>query len=251
MSLNLNLESIILLLFFIAPGFLFTRTYTAYRPRYYHEPDAFEQFVLAIIGSAIIHATLLIGIALGLTLYWLAGGELTYVNIIDPTPLPLGSYALPVLAIFIFAGFLYLAASLILARRFAAFLGFRTATNRPQWWVFALGEDPPEPFLLWHTVLQVEPLTLNLIPPHLTIQLRNGEYFEGDLHSLRLVGDEVNTVELALRNVFHRSIPPATTKGKAHTLASDLQPLLNQVILLKSTDILWLSRNDIPQQVGQ
>jgi hypothetical protein len=30
-----------------------------------------------------------------------------------------------------------------------------------------------------------------------------------------------------------------------------LQPLLNQVILLKSTDILWLSRNDIPQQVGQ
>jgi hypothetical protein len=30
-----------------------------------------------------------------------------------------------------------------------------------------------------------------------------------------------------------------------------LQPLLNQVILLKSTDILWLSRNDIPQQVDQ
>ena len=250
MSLNLNLESILLLLFFIAPGFLFTRTYTAYRPRYYHQPDAFEQFVLAIIGSAIIHATLLIGIALGLTLYWLAGGELTYVNnIIGPTPLPLGSNPLPVLAIFIFAGFLYLAASLILARRFAAFLGSRTATNRPQWWVFALGEDPPEPFLLWHTVLQVEPLTLNLIPPHLFIQLRNGEYFEGDLHSLRLVGDEDNTVELALRNVFHRAIPPAPTKGKAHTLSSDLQPLLNQVILLKSTDILWLSRNDIPQSV--
>ena len=252
MSLNLNLESIILLLFFIAPGFLFTRTYTAYRPRYYHEPDAFEQFVLAIIGSAIIHATLLIGIALGLTLYWLARGELTYVNtIIGPTPLPLGSYALPVLAIFILASFLYLVASLILARRFATFLGVRTATNRPQWWVFALGEDPPEPFLLWHTVLQVEPLTLNLIPPHLTIQLRNGEYFEGDLHSLRLVGDEVNTVELALRNVFHRASPPSPTKGKAHTPSSDLQPLLNQVILLKSTDILWLSRNDIPQQVGQ
>ena len=114
MSLNLNLESILLLLFFIAPGFLFTRTYTAYRPRYYHEPDAFEQFVLAIIGSAIIHATLLIGIALGLTLYWLAGGELTYVNnIIGPTSMPLGSYPLPVLAIFIFASFLYLVASLI------------------------------------------------------------------------------------------------------------------------------------------
>lgn len=251
MSLNLNLESIILLLFFIAPGFLFTRTYTAYRPRYYQQPDAFEQFVLAVIGSAIIHATILTGIALGLTLYWLAGGQLTYVsNVIGPVPMPLSSYPLPVLAIFIFASFLYLAASLILARRFATFLGFRTATNRPLWWNLALGEDPPEPFLLWHTVLQVEPLTLNLIPPQLIVQMRNGEYFEGNLHSMRLVGDEENTVELALRNVFHRATPPSTAKGKAHSPSSDLQPLPNQVILLKSTDILWLGRNDIPKEVA-
>jgi hypothetical protein len=249
MSLNLNLEGLILLLFFIAPGFVFTRTYTAYRPRYYHEPNAFEQFVLAVIGSALIHATLLIGIALGLTLYWLAGGQLTYVNsIIGPIPMPLGSYPLPLLALYIFAGFLYLAASLILARRFATFLGFRTAFDRPLWWRTLLGDDPPEPFLLWHTVLQVEPLALNLIPPHLIIQMRNGEYFEGDLHSMRLVGDEENTVELALRNAFHRA-NPSTPKSKANTSASDLQPLSNQVILLKSSDILWLSRNDIPQQV--
>ena len=52
MSLNLNIESIILLLVFIAPGFLFTRTYTAYRPRYYTAPNAFAQFILAIVGSA-------------------------------------------------------------------------------------------------------------------------------------------------------------------------------------------------------
>jgi hypothetical protein len=79
--------------------------------------------------------------------------------------------------------------------------------------------------------------------------MRNGEYFEGDLHSMRLVGDEENTVELALRNAFHRTTPPEPKKGKANTSASDLQPLPNQVILLKSSDILWLTRNDIPQQV--
>ncbi len=247
MSLSLNLESIILLLFFVAPGFLFTRTYTAYRPRYYRTPDAFEQVVLAVVGSAIIHGTLLTGIALGLAAFWLIRGELLYVsNIIGP-PMPLDTYPLPVLAFIIFISILYLAVSLILARRFATFLGYRTAANRPKWWKFLLDEDPPEPFLLWHTILQVEPLKLNLIPPHLTIQMRDGEYFEGDLHSMRLVGDEENTVELALRNVFHRPTPPAPLRGKTHTPASDLQPLPNQVILLKSTDILWLTRNDIPR----
>jgi hypothetical protein len=246
MSLSFNLESIILLLFFIAPGFLFTRTYTAYRPRYYRTPDAFEQAVLAVVGSAIIHGTILTGIALGLTVFWLARGQTLYVwDIIGP-PMPFYRYPLPVLAFIIFIAILYLGISLILARRFATFLGFRTAANRPRWWKFLLDEDPPEPFLLWHTILQVEPLKLNLIPPHLFIQMRNGEVFEGDLHSMRLVGDEENTVELALRNVLHRPIPPAA-KGKTHTLASDLQPLPNQVILLKSTDILWLTRNDIPR----
>ena len=80
MSLDLNLESIILLLIFIAPGFLFTRTYTAYRPRYYRSPAAFEQFVLAIVGSTVIHAGLLIVVALGVLLYWLLTGQPIYMT---------------------------------------------------------------------------------------------------------------------------------------------------------------------------
>ncbi|GIK40099.1 MAG: hypothetical protein BroJett011_39320 [Chloroflexota bacterium] len=246
MSLSLDLQSIILLLFFVAPGFLFTRTYTAYRPRYYRTPDAFEQVVLAVVGSAIIHGTLLTGIALGLAAFWLVRGELLSVSDILGPPMPIDSYPLPVLAFVILMAILYLAVSLILARRFATFLGYRTAANRPRWWRFLLDEDPPEPFLLWHTMLQVEPLKLNLIPPHLHIQMRNGEYFEGDLHSMRLVGDEENTVELALRNVCHRPSSQPSPKSRANLPASDLQPLPNQVILLKSTDILWLTRNDIP-----
>jgi hypothetical protein len=243
MSLDFNFQSIIFLLFFIAPGFFFTRTYTAYRPRYYRAPDGFEQIVLAIVGSAIIHGTLLTGLALGLLLYWLVGGPLIYFGYLLAPPATLNSYPLPALAVLIFAGTLYLALSLVLARRFATFLGFKTVANRPGWWRLLLGDDPPEPFLLWHTILQVEPLQLNLIPPRLVIHMRSGEYFEGDLHSMRLVGDEENTVELALRNVLYR--PTAPLRSKSHTSAPDLQPLSNQVILLKSTDILWLARNDI------
>lgn len=242
MSLNLNLESIILLLIFIAPGFVFTRTYTAYRPRYYRDPTTFEQFVRTIVGSTVIHAVILVVVALGAVLYWGITGQFLYLsNIIDPA-VPISGYPLPVLALFAFFGGLYLAISLILARRFASFLGPGATIDRPRWWKFFLGEDPPEPFLLWHTMLQIEPLRLNLIPPRLAIQMRNGEYFEGDLYRMRLVGDEENTVELALRSVYHRG----PTRNQNDSPSQEMKSLTNQVLLLKSTDILWLTRNDIP-----
>ena len=245
MSLSLNLESIILLLFFIAPGFLFTRTYTAYRPRYYREPTGFEQFVLAVVGSTIIHAAILTIIALAVLVYWAVSQQTFYLsNLFDPS-MPLTGYPLPVLALLSFAGTVYLALSLIAARRFATFLGRGAPADRPRWWNLTLGADPPEPFLLWHTVLQIEPLRRNIIPPHLRIQMRSGEYFEGDLYLMRLVGDEENTVELALRNAYYRPVKP--TGNQAGDAPQALLPLTDQVILLKSSDILWLTRNDIPQ----
>ncbi|MDX1522038.1 MAG: DUF6338 family protein [Anaerolineae bacterium] len=242
MSLNFNIESIILLLFFIAPGFLFTRTYTAYRPRYYQAPNTFTQIVLAIVGSAIIHAVLLTVIALILLLVsGLNVGQNLYATDFFNLSASLASTTLLELARLIFGVILYLAISLVLARRFATFFGHRPPTARPRWWRLIMGDDPPEPSLLWHTVLQIEPLLLDLIPPHLHIQMRSGEYFEGDLDRMRLVGDEENTVELALRNIFHRPAPTVETPSP------DLAALPNQVILLKSTDILWVTRNDIPQ----
>ena len=245
MSLDLNFESIILLLFFIAPGFLFTRTYTAYRPRYYIAPNTFTQFILAVVGSALIHATILTGIAVGLVGYWLSAGRPAYSNLLNPT-LVFSTNSLPTLAITIFGAILYLVVSLILARRFATFLGRRSLTNPPRFWHFIMGDDPPEPTLLWHTALQIEPLELDLIPPHVAIQMRSGEYFEGDLDRMRLVGDEENTVELALRNVFYRPGQPATLNDK-NALFTQLISLPNQVLLLRSTDVLWLTRNDIPR----
>ena len=244
MSLGLDIQSVILLLIFIAPGFLFTRTYTAYRPRYYTEPNTFTQFVLAIVGSAIIHATILTGMALGLLGYWAVTGQMIDVNSIIDLSVPINNYPLPVLAGFMLVVFFYLAFSLVLARRFATFLGYRTAINRPAWWNFFMGQDPPEPFLLWHTILQIEPFQLDLIPPRLTVQLRNGDYFEGDLYQMRLVGDEENTVELALSNVARRLLRLGDQKPSA---LPPLEPLPNQVLLLKSTDVLWLTRNDLPR----
>ena len=246
MSLSLSFEGIILLLFFVAPGFLFTRTYTAFRPRYYTAPNAFTQTVLAIVGSAIINATLFAGIALGLFVYWLITGNTFYVNQFYNPNFPLIDYSLPVLALYLFIVAVYLGVSLVLARRFAIFLGYTTASKRPRWWTFLLGQDPPEPFLLWHTMLQIEPLQKELIPPYLRIQMRSGEYFEGDLYQMRLVGDTDNTVELALRNAFHRNTPP-DSEGEADISITDLEPLPNQVILLKSTDILWLTRSEVPR----
>lgn len=240
MSLNLNLQSFILLLFFIAPGFVFTRTYTAYRPRYYREPTAFEQFVLAVIGSTIINALVLSLFALVTLIYWWFTNQLLYINNPIDFTAPLSSYTLPSFIGVVFLGILYLSVSLVLARRFASFLGRGAPADRPRWWTLALGQDPPEPFLLWHTILQIEALQLDLIPPHLTIKMRSGEYFEGDLYRMRMVGDEENTVELALRNVYYSPVAPQN--GETQSLKS----LAGQVVLLKSTDILWLTRNDSP-----
>lgn len=246
MSLSLNLESIILFLFFIAPGFLFTRTYIAYRPRYYRPVDAFERLVLAIIGSVVIHASIFAGIGLGLVVYWLSGAQVVYLDMLFLPATPLAAYPAPLLALIILIYILYLALSLVLARRFATFLGRRTGPGLPGWWQAIMGPEPPEPFLLWHSILQVEPLQLNLIPPHLTVHMRNGAYFEGDLSHMRLVGDEDNTVELALRNVVYSAVSPGRVETPEKPVAG-LQPLPNQVVLLKSTDILWLSRTDIPR----
>jgi hypothetical protein len=246
MSLSLDLQSFILLLFFIAPGFLFTRTYIAYRPRYYQPVDAFERFVLAVIGSVVIHATIIAVLSIFLTAaYFLSGGSLSDLSAISISLAMMSTYPLPLATAIVIVYVLYLAVSLILARRFATFLGRRTAADRPDWWRWIMGKDPPEPFLLWHTILQVEPLELNLIPPHLTVHMRSGEYFEGDLSHLRLVGDEENTVELALRNVIHSHAAPGAPQ-KADVPPPQPRPLPNQVVLLKSSDILWLSRKDIP-----
>ncbi|MFQ5613780.1 MAG: DUF6338 family protein [Anaerolineae bacterium] len=236
MSVNLDLEGILLVLTFVAPGFLFTRTYLAFRPRYYRAPSTFEQTVLSIVGSVLIHGAMVSAISIAVLIYWAVTGDALQLYPFLGHPIPMARYPVAVLAIFSVVGLLYLTVSLILARRLGSALGLRSPATLPAWWVFLLGQDPPERLLLWHTMLQEEPLRLGLIPPHLVVQMRSGEYFEGDLDRLRLVGDDENTVELALRNVRYR---PANSKPDVAAAA-----LPDRVVLLRSSDILWLGRVD-------
>ena len=64
-----------------------------------------------------------------------------------------------------------------------------------------IGENPPENLLLWYTILQQEALQKGILTPRMTIRLRNGDTFEGYLNRLKLVGDEENTIELAITDV--------------------------------------------------
>ena len=130
MSLSLNIEGIILLLFFIAPGFVFTRTYTAYRPRYFREPSAFEQSVLAVIGSTIINSFILAITAIIVLIMWAFTGQFLSSSYIPDFSAPVSNYPLPDLALTAFFGVIYLSASLVSARRFGTFLGRGTATDR-------------------------------------------------------------------------------------------------------------------------
>jgi len=84
--------------------------------------------------------------------------------------------------------------------------------------------------------LEEEPLERGVLWPKVNLRLRNGDHFEGRLNHLKLVGDEDNTIELALTDVSHRP-------GSAHA-AADLTPLPNQTLLIQSKDILWLTRAD-------
>jgi hypothetical protein len=238
MDIGLNFQGIVLFFIFIVPGFLFTRTYLTYRPRYYRAPNAFEQTALALVGSAIIHNMLLAAVTLGVLIAWLATNRSFSVGMLFGPTIPITQYPLHILALYLNLLTGYILLSLIIARRGAIFLGKRTPTTLPRWWTRIIGEDPPENLLLWYIILQEEPLKKGLLWPKIGFQLRNGDYFEGRLNRLKLVGDEENTIELAITEVGFRA------KGEPPT--ADLKALKNQTVLLQSRDILWLSRADTP-----
>jgi hypothetical protein len=74
---------------------------------------------------------------------------------------------------------------------------------------------------------------MGILWPKVSLRLRNGDHLEGRLNRMKLVGDEENTIELALTDASYRP---------AH--AANLTPLQNQTLLIQSKDILWLTRAD-------
>jgi len=236
MNVAPDLQQIILFFAFVAPGFLFTRTYLAYRPRYYKESSLFEQIALALIGSAAIHATLLGAVAIGAFTTWALTKQTYTLTYLAGFNVPIADIPLHILAIFLFFTAGYLVLSLIVARRAGIVLGQRGPSTNPRswkWWTRLFGENPPENLLLWYTILQQEALQKGILRPKLTVHLRNGDRFEGYLNRLKLVGDEDNSIELAITEA---SCYPAA--GSSPIILTD------QIVLLQSKDILWLSRID-------
>lgn len=236
MAVDMDIQGIVLFFVFIIPGFVFTRTYLAYKPRYYKQPNALEQTALSLIGSAFIHGSLLGAATIGVLLVWLFTGVSIGTGLLFGATIPMMQYPLHILALFINLLIGYLVLSLVLARRTAIFLGKRPSSrSAKEWWHRIIGEDPPESSLLWHTVLQDVPLKKGIMNPKVSIRLRNGDHFKGNLNRLKLVGDEENTIELAITDVDYHS--EKETSGKSTMLHG-------QTVLLNSKDILWLSRAD-------
>lgn len=249
--MSIDLQGLVILLLFIAPGFLYSRAYLAARPRYQRAPDLFQQTVLAVVGSAFVHAILLGVLALiallGALVYTLWTGHVTIMREVVYIPTAVADTPVWVVAVYALIATLYVTASLILARRTGAWLGRLLPERAPRWYRFLAGGDPPERVLLWYSTLVEEPLRRGIMTPHVVAWLRSGERFEGDLVELRLSADEASVIELALEDVIFQASEPARSKPSA-SRASKPTPLPHHRVLLRSGDILWLSRVDITEK---
>lgn len=246
--MNIDLQELVILLLFIAPGFLYSRAYLAARPRYQRAPDLFQQTVLAVVGSTFVHAVLLSVLAfvtfLGALVYTLWTGRVAIVREIVYIPATVAEAPVWVIAAYILIATLYITASLILARRAGAWLGHllpERVSRWHRWYRFLTGGEPPEQVLLWYKTLYEEPLRLGISTPRVVAWLRSGERFEGNLAELRVCADEANVIELALVDATFQASETTRPKPAAGRTLQPT-PLPRHRVLLRSSDILWLSR---------
>ena len=245
--MSIDLQGLAVLLLFIAPGFLYSRAYLAARPRYQRAPDLFQQTVLAVVGSTLIHAGLISVLALsaflGALVYTLWTGRVAIVREIVYIPTTAADAPVWVVAAYSLVAAMYVTASLILARRAGAWLGRLLPEGAPRWYRFLTGGDPPEQVLLWYSTLVEEPRRRGIMTPRVVAWLRSGERFEGNLVELRLPVDEANTIELALEDVTFQPSKSARPKSLISRAAKPTS-LPGYRVLLKSSDVLWLGRVD-------
>ncbi|HEY85101.1 MAG TPA: hypothetical protein G4N96_08340, partial [Chloroflexi bacterium] len=101
MSIGLDIQGVILFFIFVTPGFLFTRTFLAYRPRYYKAPSTFEQVALSLTGSALIHSTFLGVATLAILAVWLLGGTSFNLGMLFNPAIPISQYPLYIGALYL------------------------------------------------------------------------------------------------------------------------------------------------------
>ena len=178
--MNISLQGLVVLLLFVAPGFLYSRAYLAARPRYGRAPELFQQTVLAVVGSALIHAFLISLVAVGILSYVAFTRDNPVVQEFFRVPTTVMDAPIAGVATYLLIAAIYVALSLVLARQAGARLGRLFPEHVPRWYRFVSGGDPPEQVLLWYTTLVEEPIRLGITTPRVVAWLRSGERFEGD-----------------------------------------------------------------------
>lgn len=230
-----NLQALLILLFFIAPGFLFTHACQCRLPRYYREPNLFHQTITAIVASVLIHALLLLLLLGGLALTGLVAPS---ISLALKFAKPLQDYSNGELVLVTGYATFSLAAGWYSGLAFQRILiaetpGFRRFVR------LLLGLSKQE-IPLWGVLIRdlAEGRSVRL-----KVHLRNGDECIGNVEHLRWVGEKDVVFELILKDVSYTRAPgmnpaPATRRLPGHHL------------LLLSGDILWLSRIDIDTLLG-
>ena len=235
MNVAPEIQQILVFFIFVAPGFLFSRSYIPYRPiQYYKKPNIFDQTALLLIGSALIHGALISIVALIVLITQLISGQLITLGQFLLLAMPLEDIPLVSLAAYLLVIGIYVLISLLVGRRAGVFFG-KQATNQHPWWTRIIGENLPENTLFWAEILQMEALQKGILSPQVVIHMRSGETFEGKLDRLKLVGDEEDSIELAITHVTYHSAEHDQS----------LPPISDHIVLLQSKDILWVSRVDV------
>jgi len=227
MTLNLQLQGLVLLLLFIAPGFVYSRSRLHIRPRYYKEESVFEQIVTTITASTIIHIFLfpLAGLVL-MGFCHRFGYSLALKDLLQPW----SARTVPNLVLNGLGVATYFGCSLALA-----WYGGLLAASR---------FTRPDSIPLWHRMLVEEPEEFEISPVWLTVRLRNGEEYTGALSSCVWVGDKENTIEIALEKVVYTRPEVGGDRSRPKKAGTSTQKveLPNRRLLLRSSDILWLAR---------
>lgn len=227
MTLNLQLQGLVILLLFIAPGFVYSRSRLHVRPRYYKEESIFEQLVTTITASTIIHIFLfpLAGLVL-MGFCYRFGYSLALKDLLQPW----SARTVPNLVLNGLGVAIYLGCSLTLA-----WYGGVSAARR---------FTRPDSIPLWHRMLVEEPEEFEISPVWLTVRLRNGEEYTGALSSCVWVGDRENTIEIALEKVVYTRSEAGKEGSRPKKAGTSTQKveLPDRRLLLRSSDILWLAR---------
>jgi len=214
-----NFQVFLLTLLFIAPGFLFARSYWRDLPRYYEEPNLFHQTVSTIIASTVIHSLLL---------FLIGGAVLVYTGLKGPNigeifkPLPdypVGEFITRLLAFVAYSGL-------------SLGLGWFGGSRWQRWF--------PVEIPIWAS-LMANLRARGIKEPQFKVRLRNGEEYTGTLKSFRWVGSKDMIYELILTNVSYKQVNASSAEERT---------LLHHRVLLLSSDILWLGCKEVPPQEG-